>query len=94
MDIEGELINALQKVAALEVKTEICDVNINGLGKVLRAEIESNKKSIAKLEKLVLSAQLYILACISVIGVVAAVVGFIITAYGIRLEDVFMVGKR
>jgi len=94
MDNESEIIKLLQTVAAMEVKVSTCVDNLNGFGKSIRSELQKSEEDIAKLEHLILKAQLYILACVSVMGVVAGIVGFIISAYGIRLEDIFLVSKK
>lgn len=102
MDIEHELFNLAQRVAALESTIEAkCQSNctdINKLGNAVRAEIKAKvddgvMPKVEKLDKSIFKAQIYIAVTLAVVSGIALVVQYIISVFGITLSDISFKGK-
>lgn len=98
MDVETEVYALAQRVAALEAGARTNSLDINKLGDSVRDEIEEKvDKGVAPkvdtLEKGMFKVQIYIAAVIGVVGIIATLVQYIITIFGISLSDISIKGK-
>ena len=98
MDVETAVYALAQRVAALEAIAQTNRLDINNLGTSVRDEIEEKVDNgvapkVDNLEKSMFKAQIYIAAVIGVVGIIAALVQYIITVFGISLSDISIKGK-